>query len=120
MQRENYSEKRKHPRIQWGFLIRQRLFGRDVKWEDLSVIRDISLGGCSFKSQRAYQVDDVLEIAIKLPGRRGSPILMGQVKRCEPTHVKNLFFVAVAFQPMTDDQREILQGALEFLIKKSS
>ena len=114
-----WQNKRKHPRISWGFMIKFKQDGSDSGWEGVSTVRDISEGGCSFNTSCEYRVDQVLELEIKFPSLRDPMPLRGEVKRSTRGTGPNLFFVGVQFLKMDEPKRNELTGILDFFIKKS-
>ncbi|MBI1978241.1 MAG: PilZ domain-containing protein [Candidatus Omnitrophica bacterium] len=110
------ANKRKHPRISWGLIVKFKRLGQDTQ---ISTVKDISEGGCAFNSGCEYVLEEVLELKIKFPVFRKPMLLKGQVKRCHPLEAGKLFSVAVAFQEMDMEKRKELQKALDFFIRKS-
>lgn len=118
---ESSSNKRRHPRITWGFMVRFRPDADPAKWE-LSTLKDVSEGGCFFYSGTGYKPGEVLEIEIQLPTVTDYMHFTGEVKRCEPDQKKHIprYGVAVQFGGLEEAKRKHFLLALEFLLKRQT
>ena len=83
--RVKWARKRIHPRISWSFIIRFRLHSdRETHggW-NVSIIKNISLGGCYFYSDVPYETGRILDLDVRLPRLIEPMKFTGEVKRCE-------------------------------------
>lgn len=113
-------ERRRHPRISWGFLVKHKLQGQNQDAVDLSTVKNISLGGCYFGSRKAYSAGQVLDLEVKLPGIKDPLLFQGKVQRCDPGQAPGLFFIAVEFMDMGESQKEEFSRVMSFFIKKQN
>lgn len=92
-----------------------------TKWE-LSTLRDISEGGCSFFSGKEYTPGEVLEIEIQLPTLTDFMHFTGEIKRCDPDQKKHItrYGVAVQFTGLDEAKRKHFLHALEFLLRRQA
>lgn len=113
-------ELRKHPRISWSFLVKYKLHGQEEGTFDLSTVKNISVGGCYFGSQKAYPVGQLLDLEVKLPGIKDPLLFQGTIRRCDPGQAPGLFFIAVEFTNMGESQKEAFSRVMSFFIKKQN
>lgn len=119
---ESPLNKRFHPRIAWGFMVRFRPHANHAaKWE-LATLKDVSEGGCSFFSGTAFRLGEVLEIEIQLPTVTDYMHFSGEVRRCEPDKKRHIlrYGVAVQFTGLDEAKRRHFLLALEFLLKRQT
>ena len=113
-------EARRHPRISWGFLVRHKPHEATDDCTELSTIKNISVGGCYFGSQKAYPPGQILDLTVKLPGVKDLLVFQGQVKRCHTGQTRGLCFLAVEFVNMNAAQKDEFSRAISFFIKKKN
>jgi c-di-GMP-binding flagellar brake protein YcgR len=119
----NWVNKRMHPRIAWSFMVRFRLQKDDglQGWE-VSVINNISLGGCRFSSNIPFNAGEALEIEVTLPLLTEPMKFIGEVKRCIPrddAKVK-IYDIGVQFLDMDQNKKDKFIETVTFFLKKHS
>ena len=117
---EKWRQKRRHPRIAWGFLVRHKPHGPAGDWTDLSTVKNISAGGCYFGSQKAYRPGEILDLEVKLPGVKDLLRFEGDVKRCDAGAGPGMWFVAVEFINMDYARKDEFTRVISFFLKKQN
>ena len=114
-------ERRKHPRIVKGFMLKYRAQGQGIEeWAGTSPIRDISLHGCLFACDQEYQPGQILELELKLPGVQECVFFLAEVKRCDATASSNIYLTAVNFQKIDEQNKAAFSKAIDFFVKKQA
>jgi len=118
-----WANKRAHPRISWNFIVRFRLHNneRPQGWE-VSVIRNISLGGCYFYSNIRYEIGQILDIEVQFPSLLEPMKFVGEVKRYEENldASVHIYGVAIQFQGMDEKKKNTFIETVNFFLKKQS
>lgn len=115
-------ERRAFPRIPRRFIIRFRPKGQPevLNWQ-VSVVKNISVGGCYFFSSVPYRVGQVLELGVQLPFSKEPIQPDGEVKRCEALSSSkdwNTYGIAVQFLNLSPKEREILDSTVKYFLKR--
>jgi hypothetical protein len=116
-------ERRAFPRISRRFIIRFRPKGQPevLNWQ-VSVVKNISVGGCYFFSSVPYRVGQVLELGVQLPFSKEPIQLDGEVKRCEELSSAkdwSTYGIAVQFLNLSPKEKEILDSTVKYFLKRS-
>jgi len=115
------SELRRHARISWGFLVRHKPQGEQEARTELSTIRDISIGGCYFASQRPYPLGQILDLSVKLPGLKDPLVFQGEVKRSSPGgETPGMWFIGVEFVNIDGAKKDEFTQVISFFLKKQA
>lgn len=119
----NWINKRMHPRIAWSFMVKFRPHkGDGLQGWEVSVINNISLGGCRFYSNIPFNTGEALEIELTLPLLTEPMKFIGEVKRCIPSEdakVK-IYDIGVQFLDMDQDKKDKFIETVTFFLKKHS
>lgn len=119
----NWVNKRLHPRIAWSFMVRfRRQKSEEQQGWVVSVINNISLGGCRFNSSIPFNPGEVLEIEVTLPLLTSPMKFIAEVKRCIPSDdVKvKIYDIGVQFMDMDQDKKDKFVETVTFFLKKHS
>jgi len=118
-----WARKRIHPRIAWSFMVRFRPHEETGRggWA-VSVIKNISIGGCYFYSNVAYESGQILDIEVQLPRLIDTMKFTGEVRRCEHSEEEktNIYGVAVQFRDMDEQKKDIFVKTITFFLKKQA
>lgn len=114
-----WMKKRMYPRISWTFMVRYRLRDEGGASWNVSVIKNISLGGCYFYSNTFYKVGQMLSIKVQFPAVMGAMKFTGEVKRCdERREGKSSYGLAVQFTEIDKARQTEFLDALGFFMNK--
>ena len=117
-------DRRLFPRICRRFLIKfkPKVDVENLTWQ-VSIIKNISVGGCYFYSAVPYNKGKILELAIQLPLSRCPIYTCGEVKRCEKLSQSDelpIFGIAVQFLELSSQDRKVLDSTVKYFLKTQS
>ena len=118
----NFQERRLWPRISWNFIIKFRQQKKpEANWE-VSLIQNISKGGCYCFGRIPLELGEILDIEIQFPTLEDPMKFVGEVKRCERSRDKNLAIhgIGIQFTEMDEGKRDTFYQTLDFFLKKQS
>ena len=99
-------EKRRHPRVHFGFRI------EDANGRKTWMTEDISVGGCFLKTLEEAVIGSKVELVFQLPGSPKYIEVIGEVK-----HVRENKGVGVEFVVMDSTGKEAIEGFVQDYLK---
>lgn len=118
-----WASKRLHPRISWSFSVRFKPHeskNRGV-W-GVSLVKNISVGGCYFYSNIPYKIGQILDLEIKFPVLMEPMGFVGEVRRCEYNEEEKtgIYGLGVQFIEMDESKKDNFIKTVEFFLRKQS
>jgi hypothetical protein len=118
------ADRRAFPRICRRFIVkfRPKVEIENLPWQ-VSIIKNISLGGCYFYSAVPYNQGRILELVIQLPLSKSPIYTRSEVKRCEKLSDASelpTFGVAVQFLGLSSQDKEILDSTVRYFLNSHS
>ncbi|MFH2144723.1 MAG: PilZ domain-containing protein [Candidatus Omnitrophota bacterium] len=107
------NEQRRFWRINANFVVSYYLYPAAARNSDMSLTRNIGLGGVCFTCDRKFKTGDLLHISLKLPNTERLIVFLGKVVYLNK-HAKNnsLFDIGVKFVQAEDNDLFVLDSII--------
>jgi len=107
-------ERRKFVRINANFIVSYYVYPYEINKKDLTLSRNISLGGICFTTDKFYNKGTILHITLKLPKIVKTVACLGQVVYVLREKSKNsLYDLGVKFIQVADENLYILEKIIK-------
>ncbi len=89
-----------------------------VEWEG-AVVKNLSMGGCYFRSSRPHLEGRELEMYMQLPASRGALPVKGVVRHCRILQEgEEFYFLGVSFELLRPQVQNQFKCAIDFFLNK--